>query len=119
MKKQKRKKKKKVTKKKVMNKSNTEYVNPKSGFYISQQILNKGKRNESRNNIEEVKSPGSKRISGVSEEDSKNFSFYLISGVKDENVQNDYKVEKEILLKSNARKRKRKERKRIITLPKN
>ena len=98
MKKQKRKKKKKVTKKKVMNKSNTEYVNPKSGFYISQQILNKGKRNESRNNIEEVKSPGSKRISGVSEEDSKNFSFYLISGVKDENVQNDYKVEKEILL---------------------
>ena len=83
---------------KVMNKSNTEYVNPKSGFYISQQILNKGKRNESRNNIEEVKSPGSKRISGVSEEDSKNFSFYLISGVKDENVQNDYKVEKEILL---------------------
>ena len=80
---------------KKMNKSNTEYENLKSGFYLSQQILNKGKRNEP-HNLEEVRSPNSKRISGVSEEDSKNFSFYLISGIKEDNAQNDYKVEKEI-----------------------
>ena len=29
---------------KTMNKSNTEYANGKSGFYLSQQILNKGKK---------------------------------------------------------------------------
>ena len=79
----------------MINKSNTEYEIPKSGFYLSQQILNKGKRNET-HNLEEVKSHNSKRISGLSEEESKNFSFYLVSGVKDENVQHDYKVEKEI-----------------------
>ena len=80
---------------KVINKSNTEYANPKSGFYLSQQILSKGKRSEL-HNLEEVKSPNSKRVSGLSEDESKNFSFYLISGVKDDNPQVDYKVEKEI-----------------------
>ena len=79
---------------KGINKSNTEYGNPKSGFYLSKQILSKGKRSEP-HNLEEIKSQNSKRISGASEEDGKNFSFYLISGVKDDNSQND-KVEKEI-----------------------
>ena len=78
---------------KTMNKSNTEYANGKSGFYLSQQILNKGKKlDENKNNS------NSKKISGISEEESKNFSFYLISGVKDENSAIEKKTEKELTL---------------------
>ena len=85
---------------KVMNKSNTEYTNNKSGFYLSQQILNKGKRTEnSKSGNEELKNnSNSKRISGISEEESKNFSFYLISGYKEDNQQEDNKIEKEMSL---------------------
>ena len=85
---------------KIMNKSNTEYANNKSGFYISQQILNKGKRTDnSKSGNEEVKINSSpKRISGISEGDSKNFSFYLISGIKEDNQQEDNKIEKEMTL---------------------
>ena len=85
---------------KVMNKSNTEYTNNKSGFYLSQQILNKGKRmeNAKTGNEEGKINSNSKRISGISEEDSNNFSFYLISGIKDENQQEDNKIEKEMSL---------------------
>ena len=79
---------------KIMNKSSTEYANGKSGFYLSQQILNKGKKigTDDKNNS------NAKRISGISEEESKNFSFYLISGVKDENSAIDKKTEKELAL---------------------
>ena len=78
---------------KTMNKSNTEYANGKSGFYLSQQILNKGKK------LDENKiNSNSKRISGISEEESKNFSFYLISGLKDENSAIEKKTEKELIL---------------------
>ena len=78
---------------KTRNKSNTEYANGKSGFYLSQQILNKGKKlDENKNNS------NSKKISGISEEESKNFSFYLISGVKDENSAIEKKTEKELTL---------------------
>ena len=84
---------------KLMNKSNTEYVNPKSGFFFSQQILNKSKKNEELGAGENKNNePNSKRISGISEEESKNFSFYLISGVKDENSAVDKKIEKELTL---------------------
>ena len=76
---------------KGINKSNTEYSNNKSGFYLSQQILSKQKLGiEDKNNL--------KKISGISEEESKNFSFYLISGVKDENSTVEKNVEREISL---------------------
>ena len=87
--------------KKLMNKSNTEYANTKSGFYLSQQILNKGKEVENQKSKEETKNNANsnvKKISGVTEEESNNFSFYLISGVKDETPGIDNKVEKEISL---------------------
>ena len=82
---------------KIMNKSNTEYTNNKSGFYISQQILNKG-RNQKFGTDENKNNSNSKRISGISEEESKNFSFYVISGVKDENSGIEKKGEKEFTL---------------------
>ena len=41
----------------------------------------------------------SKKISGISEEESKNFSFYLISGVKDENSAIEKKTEKELIFR--------------------
>ena len=82
---------------KTMNKSNTEYANNKSGFYLSQQILSKGK-NPKAGNEEMKNNSNSKRISDISEEESKNFSFYLISGVKDENSMIEKKGEKEFSL---------------------
>ena len=76
---------------KGINKSNTEYAANKSGFYLSQQILSKQKLG-----VEDKQN--SKKISGISEEESKNFSFYLISGVKDENSTVEKNGEKEISL---------------------
>ena len=83
----------------IMNKSNTEYANPKSGFYFSQQILKKSNKNQGLGTDENKNNnSNSKKISGISEEESKNFSFYLISGVKDENSAVDKKIEKELTL---------------------
>ena len=80
-----------------MNKSSTEYANNKSGFYLSQQILNKKSDNQKGFN-EDEKNNSNKKMSGISEDESKNFSFYLISGVKEENQILDNKMEKEVSL---------------------
>ena len=82
---------------KAMNKSSTEYANNKSGFYLSQQILNKKSDNQKGFN-EDEKNNSNKKMSGISEDESKNFSFYLISGVKEENQILDNKMEKEVSL---------------------
>ena len=86
---------------KQMSKSNTEQSNRKSGFYLSQQILNKETKDIIRYN---------KNISGtginfekinlnLNEEENKNYNLQLISDLKDENLIDDNKLLKDIALK--------------------
>ena len=85
---------------KQINKSNTEQSINKSGFYISQQILNKeSKENFKYNNAgTEI---NLKKSFNLSEEENKvdqNYTLYLISDVKDEKIAENHNQEKDIPL---------------------
>ena len=67
---------------KYINKSNTEQINNKSGFYLSQQILNKNSKDQN-NNFFETNINFQKSNINFNEE-NKNEIYYLISDVQDE-----------------------------------
>jgi hypothetical protein len=92
---------------KQINKSNTEQPNNKSGFYLSQQILNKDSKenikskdnNKLNDNISETDINLKKSNLNLSEDENKNYSYYLISDVKEENFGEIVKREKDFSLK--------------------
>ena len=84
---------------KQINKSSTERVNAKSGFCLTQQILSKDNLYSNRDNNEDMKNNWKMKSNlNLSEEENKNFSFYLISDVKDDKPGENSKEEKYLTL---------------------
>ena len=90
---------------KPINKSNTEQGNKKSGFYLSQQILNKDSKDLIKNNDKNIRGSGislEKTHLNLNEEDNKVFSLYLISEFKEENLGENDNQFKDNTLNENA-----------------
>ena len=87
---------------KQINKSNTEQSNRKSGFYISQQLLNKDNKDIIKCQGEHISETGihfDKPNINLNDENYKNYSLYLISDVKDDTIIDNKKIINDIALK--------------------